>query len=307
MATSGFLIYKSLNSVKIGVTLCTDLMVQPSFNIGAGSPAECDAGNGQLLLFLSESWFAALWASKQEKRLHRLVVYPLDKSGDTPHAELLQDIFQQDPFFHIKVREQLLIYAYNECHLVPDNQFRHDMGASIMNLLSGNLKKGLVLHEKVIGRDIHSVYRIPVAIHELFQSKFIAGKYWHFYSLLLRQTQPEPRHATVFELAFFPEKFIVLAEQEGNLLLMQSYPYQQAEDVSWVILDIARNLGLKPQDVFLRISGLIDPISGLFQELEKYFPHIGFDSFDVREWQQPALSSYPSHYFSPFLKVASCV
>jgi hypothetical protein len=263
-------------------------MVQPSFNIGAGSPAECDAGNGQLLLFLSESWFAALWASKQDKRLHRFVVYPLDKSGDVPPAELLQEIFQQDPFFHIKVREQLLIYNYSECHLVPDHQFRHDMGASIMNLLSGNLKKGLVLHEKVIGRDIHAVYRIPVDIHDLFQSKFIAGKYWHFYSL-------------------FPEKLVVLAEQEGNLLLMQSYPYQQAEDVSWLILDISRNLGLKPQDVFLKISGLIDPISGLFQELEKYFPHIGFDPFDIQEWQQPALSSFPSHYFSPFLKVASCV
>jgi hypothetical protein len=220
----------------------------------------------------------------------------------------LKEIFSSDPLLPKSRSVSGVIYNYSECQLFPSAHYNIELNKPLMEIGSGNLKKGLLLSEKVNGRDIQTIYKVPRGIHELFQQSFSAGRYWHIYTLLLMQESVDSfRDAGFFRLIFYPEKLIAGLFKGDQLLILQTYSFEQPEDISWYLLGLCRQFSLDPNEAVLNFSGLIDATSSCYSELEKYFPKMEFDRMDAGLHLSGEKEMFPEHYFSHILKMALCV
>jgi hypothetical protein len=141
----------------------------------------------------------------------------------------------------------------------------------------------------------------------LFQRRFSNGKHWHYYSLWMecwqKQTLPAGESISV---VFYPSRVLVAVTNNKQLQLLQSFSYQAAEDVSYHLLNVCNQLSLSAATVPVLLAGMIDASSTVYTEIQKYFNHADLDVFPAAA-ATPALQEYPSHFFSPLLKLAICV
>jgi len=206
------------------------------------------------------------------------------------------------------VKETLLVYNFPECSLVPETLFTMDTNREIIDTIHGNLSKGLILTEKIPWWELFNVYRISPDLHHLLQQQFSAGKYWHYYSLLLKSfkmfdsTDPDD----CIKVIFYSDKMVALFVRNGKVHLMQTFLYQDTKDVAYHLLNCCHQLGIHQEKVKVLVGGLIDRQSALSVELHKYFLRIHFEEIDESIKVTDELKELPLHYFSSILKMAVC-
>ncbi|HEY4209695.1 MAG TPA: DUF3822 family protein, partial [Puia sp.] len=142
------------------------------------------------------------------------------------------------------------------------------------------------------------------------QQEFTAGKYWHYYSLLLKSYKMFDSSAgegqACLKVIFYPDKMVALLIKEGKVHLMQTFHYQDSKDVVYYLLNTCRQLDIDPEEVRLLVGGLIDKQSALSEELYKYFLQVDFEHIDESIKVTDELRELPLHYFSSILKMAVC-
>jgi Protein of unknown function (DUF3822) len=293
-------------TAKIGVTLQLT-MNRTSFDIITEGIDRELLRAGELYIEISDSLVTAVWLSKQLQQVYRLAQYPLSIAEGSTAEEALQDIFSSDDYFEEQVRETVIVYNYPDAQLVPAQQWDLSTNKPLLDLMTGDLRKGLVLSEKIKGQEVYTLYRVPRGVHDLLQRKFAAGNYWHFYSVFLNALSPVAEAGNMFHLCFYPDTLVLAVKAGEQLLLTQQFGFDQPEDVSWFLLNAATQLELSKDDLYLRVSGLIEPDSATFLDMSKYFSHISLDT--ETGWNNPgtAFNEYPAHYFSTLLKMALCV
>jgi hypothetical protein len=285
-------------------------MTKPIFNItGSSVSAETCAG-ALLLMEVNETSFSYIVLGEDQKLLEA-AYFILSHPEGRNLADSIRDIVDAQEILQNEFRESVVVYNFSETTLVPGSFYHHDANRDLMDLLFGNLKKGLVLSEKWDNADLHTLYRIPASVHSLMQQKFSAGKYWHLYTLWLssleksKQEDPENIH-----LVFTADRVLTAIFKNGQLQLLQSFSYTTPEDVVYHLLHCCEKLSLSQDDCLLHISGYIDEDSALFSEIKKYFLRLEFDKPEQtspEESTESLVAEYPPHYFSYLQKLALCV
>ena len=285
-------------------------MTKPIFNISGSSVSPETCAKALLLMEVNESSFSYIVVGEDQKLLEA-AYFILSHPEGRNLADSIREIVDAQEILQNEFRESVVVYNFSETTLVPGSYYHHDANRDLMDLLFGNLKKGLVLSEKSNHIDLHTLYRIPAAVHSLLQQKFSAGKYWHIYTLWLsslektKQEDPESMH-----LVFASEKVLAAIFKNGQLQLLQSFSYTTPEDVVYHLLHCCEKLSLSQDDCLLHISGYIDEDSALFNEIKKYFLRFEFDKVDAIAPEESAETmpvEYPPHYFSYLQKLALCV
>ena len=241
------------------------------------------------------------------KRLLRMRFHELDAPNGRELREMLEEIVTGDEALREKVKESVVIYNFPESHLVPEKYFNINITAGLVELMYGDLNKGVILSEKVSGYDQYNVFRVPSDIHGMFQRHFARGKYWHYYSLWMecRQKQSGQREDGL-SVIFYPRRVLVALTSNKAIQLFQSFDYEVAEDVAYYLLNICRQFDKTPETIPVKMSGMIDEESTLCNEIMKYFGQATLEPF-APATAVTALQDYPSHFFSPLLKLATCV
>src|SRR6202030_1829347 len=145
-------------------------------------------------------------------------------------AELLDEIILEDDFVGNMSGETFLVYNFPESNLVPEKFFRMDLNKQLTDLVYGDLEKELILSEKIPWWELHNVYRIPADVHILLQQRFTSGRYWHFYSLLLKSHKmfTAKEEAEFLKAIFYSDKMVVIVLKYGQLQLIQTFPYHDS-------------------------------------------------------------------------------
>ncbi|HTL07026.1 MAG TPA: DUF3822 family protein [Chitinophagaceae bacterium] len=261
-----------------------------------------DWQQSQVLVEVSGQVFSYA-AVTADKRLLQLRTYELETALPRDLAPEVSSILAADEYLQNTAAAFTVVYNFPESQLVPQEYFTEAIGHDFMSLFHGDLHKGIVLTEKVAGSTQYNVFRIPAEVHHVLATHFVQGKHWHYYSLWLQHcanTEQQDSMAVIF----YPKRMLVTVMKNQQLLLLQSFNYEAAEDVGYHLLNICGQLGLSPQDIPLMLSGMIDHGSALHTEIFKYFGQVNLDSHLPA---QPALQEYPGHFFSPLMKLATCV
>jgi hypothetical protein len=285
-------------------------MTKPIFNISGTSVSAEVCARALLLMEVNESSFSYVVIDEDQKLLVA-AYFILGHSEGRNLADAIREIVEAQDLLQNDFRESAVVYNFSETTMMPGAFYQHDANRDLMDVLFGTLKKGLVLSEKLNHADLHTLYRIPAAVHSLMQQKFSAGKYWHLYTLWLaaleKANYEEPEN---IHLVFAADKVLTAIFKNRQLQLLQSFSYTTPEDVVYHLLHCCEKLSMSQDTVLLHISGYIDEDSALFNEIKKYFLRLEFDRIDEapkEETTESLTEEYPPHYFSYLQKLALCV
>jgi hypothetical protein len=283
-------------------------MFKATFDIVPESTDTEELANSRLLIEVGEKVFSYVFYNKEQQHFLGLRQYNMDITPGKTMLESLLEIIAADELLQTKFREAFVIYNYTDSSLLPAQLFHIDLNQPVTELVYGNARKGLLLSEKVNGWDMYNVYRVPREIHALLQQKFAAGNYWHYYTLLLSDGQIQNAGENhVIKLVMGTDQFLVAVFKDKAIQILQSYAYQTPDDVSYYLLSICNRFQIVQEKTTLIVSGLMDEQSRLYQELLKYFLQVQWDRLPPTIHLNKVFSQFPSHYFSPLLKMALCV
>jgi len=283
-------------------------MVKPAFTIEASGISDEELLQSRLLVEVNPNSFS--YVLLNQRNMSPLVVryFQLEHSKESPLTETLREIMEGESLLRRPVKETLLVYNFPESSLIPESVFTMDTNRAIIDTLHGDLEKGLILTEKIPWWELFNVYRIRPELHQLLQQTFSAGKYWHYYSLMLKSYKmfDSTEKESCIKVIFYADKMVTLIIRDGKPILAQTFPYQDTKDVAYHLLNCCRQLGLDQESVRLLVGGLIDRQSALSAELYKYFLQIHFEEIDESIKITDELKELPLHYFSSILKMAVC-
>jgi hypothetical protein len=202
---------------------------------------------------------------------------------------------------------KILLYNYPEAAFIPEAYYSPSTGTAHLELLHGELPSSTIVAEKGEGRsEGYFVYAVPTQVHRLFQQQLPINRSFHYYNVLQHAEEGRQKDTgSYLQVTFYPGRLLVYAGSHGQLQLIRSFYYEAAEDVAYYLLNICQQLTLSPATTPVFLSGMIDVSSVLYAEILKYFGIVETDSFaaGAAEWPE----EHPAHFFSPLLKMASCV
>jgi hypothetical protein len=283
-------------------------MLKPAFQIEVSSISDEDLLQSRLLVEVNPNAFTYVLLNQRNMSPLGVKYFQLEQGKDHPLTETVREILQSDPLLKRPVKETLLVYNFPESSLIPEPVFTMDTNREIIDTLHGNLQKGLILTEKIPWWELFNVYRISPDLHQLLQQSFTAGKYWHYYSLMLKSYKmfDSTDREDCIKVIFYADKMVTLVIRDGKVHLVQTFLYQDTKDVAYHLLNCCQQLGLNQEKVKLLVGGLIDRQSALSSELYKYFLRIEFEEIDESIKVTDELKELPLHYFSSILKMAVC-
>jgi hypothetical protein len=283
-------------------------MLKANFDIVPEMRESDELRNSQLLIEVGEKMFSFVIYNKEQRRFLGLRQYNLDYTPGKTMLENLLEIVTNDEWLQSQYKEAFIIYNYTDSNFLPEKVFHIELNQPVTEILYGNAKKGLLLSEKVIGYKMYNIYRVPREIHALLQRKFSSGNYWHYYTLMLYDQQAQPSAGEqVIKMVMRADQFLVAVYNGEKIQLIQSYSYQTPDDVSYYLLGICNKFHISQDKVTLIVSGLLDEQSRLYQELLKYFLQVQWDRMPDTIKLDQVFEAFPTHYFSPLLKMALCV
>lgn len=230
-------------------------------------------------------------------------VYHFDKSRPQAGFPIaLQILFNSKPAFAGSFRQTTIVYSIEESVLIPFQLYRSDTCSSAVDLLFGdNASQSEYLTDIVTESGYYNCFRIRKDVMEVLNKQFPDARQWHQYSGLLgSHSAVEPK----MQVLFYSYKMVVGVFVEGKCLLLNSYPFQNAQDVSYYLLSIRKMLGI--EHISLEVAGFIEQKSSLYNELYKYFLDISFQPLpSICEFSDEILQ-FPAHYFSHLFRLDTC-
>ena len=258
-----------------------------------------DSNNGQqvLSLRLGKKHISFAVCDKHGSALYQLAyctVESLNESELTAFFDTFPVI--QSSFYEVKV-----VYDLPQSVLIPSKDHKQENAGLLLSTISGNSGNTNAVSELIAEWQLYNIYSVPAEVHEWASKKFPAAKYWHQYSIGIKNIKAADIGGSL-TVDFRNDEFTVMAVKEGKLLLAQTFDYSTPEDVLYYLLKTCQQFSLSQQTVRLQLSGLVDKQSSLYKELYQYFIHIEF-----REPGWNVRSDYPVHYFTSLNDLARCV
>jgi Protein of unknown function (DUF3822) len=276
-------------------------VVNPSFNITTNT---APADKPVLLVQVGKQGISFTQLDIDSNTFIAVQVYHFEKHTTVNSiADAINDILSAGNFEQQHFKKIFVTWCFDENVLVPHEYFEGNDTAAMLNLVYGDAAQSAVQHEAVLSHSIYSVYRIPVAVKNIFN---------HWFPFCIQNHQG----ASMINLGkgnknflycnFYPGSLTVLLRKNGQLQLIQNFEFNTPEDAAYHLLNVCRSFETAPE-INLMVSGMIDADSSLYSELYKYFLHIEFATLPGNFNYVDAIKDQPAHYFSHLFATALCV
>jgi hypothetical protein len=224
-------------------------------------------------------------------------------AGDNSIADAINDILSAGNLEQQHFKKIFVTWCFDENVLVPHEYFEANNIAGMLDLVYGDAAQSAVQHEPVLAHSLHSVYRIPVAVKNIFNHWFPFCIQNHQAALMINLGKG---NKNLLYCNFYPGLLTVLLRKNGQLQLIQNFEFTTPEDAVYHLLNVCRSFEATAE-TNLMVSGMIDANSSLYTELYKYFLHIEFATLPGNFNYADAIKDQPAHYFSHLFATALCV
>ena len=264
-------------------------------------PEDLDAKAINLICEVSESAFTFILQDDQDKIIKGISSYAFEAeltTGDIP--AILKDIFSSSAALNNSFNKVFISYSYPESVLMPASAQNQDVNHDIISLVHGDQPGSSVFSDLLAEKNIHNQYRISTDLHQFIIKHYPLTAFAHQYSLMIKQL---PEENNVLKVIFYRDKIVVMLSINGMLQLIQTFTYASPQDIIYNLLNVCKQFEV--EDPLLSISGMIDPESGLYKEIKKYFRNLELEGHDEKVQLNGA--DFPKHYFAHLFSIAQCV
>lgn len=221
-----------------------------------------------------------------------------------------------DVFFEIKNNSQLLQqytgtidirYNFKEALLVPMEKLSSAAADDYLTLIHGNVSGHEIKHDKIADQaGMITIYRIKNTIIDQAVRHFRLFQAQHIYTetiqqLLTRQDLP----AHFLKIQVYPRSFVAVLMKERQLQMIQTFTFDNADDICFYLLSVLKEHEITAQDTELEMSGLIEPRGELHRKLQLLFAKRHFHNIPEELLLAGMLEENHPHTFTPFFNTAS--
>jgi Protein of unknown function (DUF3822) len=232
-------------------------------------------------------------------------VYHFSKRlSDSGIAEEMNTILCTKDLMQQHFKKIFVTWCFDENILVPNEYFDSDNAGKMLELVYGDAMLTAVQTELVPAYNLHTIYKIPVVVKNVFNTWFPFSIQTHQSSLLINI---ENQNKDLVYCNFYYNYLTIVLRKNGQLQAIQNFEFNTPEDAIYHLLNICQSFETDATQTILTVSGMVDADSNLYNELHKYFLQINFadlpDNFKYTE----EIKNYPVHYFSHLFATAICV
>ncbi len=265
-------------------------------------PGDIDAGQTSIIMEVSEESFSYFFINDKNKLISGFCIFHFDtKDAETGTAAILNNILNEQPLLKKQYNRIVVSYSFNESILTPSQYYSADENSENLNLVYGDLQKGIILTDHVLEKDLYNIYRIPSNIHSAFVSQFSTATFVHQYSILIKKL---PDSGNELNVIFYPNKIVAVLSKGGRLQIAQTFKFKTPEDSVYHMLNVCHQF--EATQVNVQLSGMIEEDSIMFKEVSKYFLTT-FTGLPPEFEYLEEIKKIPSHYFSHLFSIALCV
>ena len=183
--------------------------------------------------------------------------------------------FEDNGLMNDRYYQTAIAYDANESVQVPSVVYKYEDGHLHLDAIYGKDVHVNVVSENLTALNLYNVYRLPSNLHAILSRKFLNGKFWHLFTVVLKNL-PSKQSELIF-IDFRTDEFSLVILKEKKLLLCQTFAYTNPDDVLYHLLKSCQQLNLSQKQAKIFLSGLIEKDSALYRELYKYFIHLEFE------------------------------
>lgn len=218
--------------------------------------------------------------------------------------DLFQEAFASSMLLNRAYRYTTCVYHFAEAMLVPEQVFSPRSAVDHLALLFGECAPGELKH-CAADHGIVTAFRVQLPVQEMLGRHFVLHKPYHVYAAAVKDLLHNgTRDDHFMKVQFYHRHMIVSVMKHGKLLLVQSFAFTNGEDVLYHLTNIAQQFSFDALHSHIEISGIFESGSTLHQSLQPLFGLISFDGMQEGGVLR-TLPGYPSHYFTPFVKLVS--
>ena len=232
------------------------------------------------------------------KKLYQLAYY----SDDAMDDGIFMNLFGNHPELNDPFYKVLVGYDHPQSILVPFQQYRSEEVPLLMKTIYASNNQSEIISESLPEWQLYNVYAIPKELNNRMIRKFPAGRYWHAYTICIRNIVTADSTGKLW-IDFRQDDFILIVAKESKLLLAQTFSYSTPDDVIYYLLKICQQFLFSQKEVKLIVSGFIEKESALYKELYRYFLNFEFRS---AEWDVGDGNDYTAHFFTSLNDLVLC-
>lgn len=271
-----------------------------------GNTSSSNKGAEKLCIEVGQ-FHIALTISNATGDLVRL--FELYTSKQTTDSAFLQSVLASEKLVGVQFSDVIFIHNQKEMVLVPSSLYTENLNANLIGTIHGDQKEYSISVDDVHQWKLHNVFGSSTEMLELILDKYPQARQVQYMSACLRGIFHTLRAGVDqrIKLYVLPSCFNLVVLKGDKLQIAKSFFYETPEDIIYHLMNVVDKNGLDTSEVFVEVSGLLDSSSGTWKELSKYFLNVSAEKPPSFSPENAKTTDLPSHYFTPFLLVPTCV
>ncbi len=256
--------------------------------------------NDQLAIEIGSHQIVCMVKNSSTGEIDAIELYQIDQSN-TDWSDILFEVKQNSKILGPTYSDCFVFFNIEEALVLPMTEMSATASADFLSLVYGTDDRADTKFDRINSTlPTVTIYRIKKSLSELLDRNIVIFKIQHTYTNILNDVLNREELPPVFlKLIVYQNHFILVLLKNNQLQLIQSYTFHHADDILYFAISVANQSGASPLQTHLELSGMIDPLTNLLDQLKKTF---GIVSLDIIA-NQSKPSNYSRCTLTPFYKL----
>jgi Protein of unknown function (DUF3822) len=198
-----------------------------------------------------------------------------------------------------------VVFDVSENSIVPNSLYNPTNNQSILSLMFGVENNAEVMTDANKFLDAMVVYRVGKDVLKTINEQMPTASVQHAMGVELNDSALQ---GDFVQCLVMNKKIKYSVVKSGKLVVVNYVTYQTPIDVCYTLLRACEFAQVDVQDIEVRLLGLIDVNSALFDEVKKFFGNCYIDSNSVGDFAiSNELAAVPFQYIKNLVNLSQCV
>ena len=259
-----------------------------------------------LCIEIDEARFRFCFVEEAPRRYVWLEDYAFDTFlNDEEYLDKLKTLVAAHPYLPSDQWKDVRIAVNTPAFtMIPAPLFRKEYAADYLQLATGGAAsaESRMLSHPVAPVDAYTLFTMPTAWSDwlLGQYPLQSIDFYHFTCPLIIgaiASHAEHDHPRLVTIHVEATHFILIYTEEKGLKFCNRFPYQNAAEMTYLVLFTMNRLQLLPEELKVLLYGEVTPFSELYAELARFIPKLHFGKSPKTIQYVPEFEDIPEHRY----------